>query len=321
MIHRKIRESLTQAIRTDKVFHAYVFSGPEGIGKRTLARDFAMALHCQSDNAPCGVCPECVKHKTGNHPDYRELVPEKDKKNISVDALRAACNELYIRPLIADRKILFIPEADLCEAGAQNALLKCFEEPPPYATILLAVRDLSALLATIRSRAVIYTLNPCSREEIKAFVTETYPKMAEKADFIADFSGGVIGRAAELCRDDTLSEKRRSLFALLKNFPDSRYAALKTADFLSGSPEDEALYYELCLSYFRDVALIGQGSDRLIHRDYEKELRAFSDKVGKKSAARALYLMAEAKNTKAKYANYGLFITDLLSSLWEVLHD
>ena len=137
MLHEAIRKNLIKTAESGDIFSALILSGPEGIGKGTIAREFAAAIHCEAESGrPCGVCPSCVKHKTGNHPDYFELTPEPGKKNISVSAVRSACENLFIKPLISDRKILFIPEADLCEAPAQNAMLKCFEEPPPYAVII-----------------------------------------------------------------------------------------------------------------------------------------------------------------------------------------
>ena len=123
-MHEAIRESLWLSLSKDRVFHAIIFEGPSGIGKRTLGREFAMALHCEGDVKPCGKCHACIKHKTGNHPDYIEVTPEKDKKAISVKVIREAVEDLYIKPLISDRKVIFIPEADLCEKAAQNAMLK-----------------------------------------------------------------------------------------------------------------------------------------------------------------------------------------------------
>ena len=104
--------------------------------------------------------------------------------------MRSSCEELFIKPLISDKKILFIPEADLCEAPAQNAMLKCFEEPPPYAVMILAVRDLSSLLDTIKSRTAIIPVNPEPEENIRAFIKENYPESAKNADFIAAFMVG-----------------------------------------------------------------------------------------------------------------------------------
>lgn len=322
MLHEAIRKNLIKTAESGDIFSALILSGPEGIGKRTIAREFAAAIHCEAESGrPCGVCPSCVKHKTGNHPDYFELTAEPGKKNISVSAVRSACENLFIKPLISDRKILFIPEADLCEAPAQNAMLKCFEEPPPYAVIILAVRDLSALLDTIKSRAAIIPINPEPEEGIRSFVKENYPDSAKNADFIAAFSCGIVKKAVLLSENAELSEKRAHLLSLLSSFSKSRLAAIRAADFLSENQDGEEFLYELTSSYFRDAAALKCGGKKLINSDFSSQIRAFSSSHTKKQLVSALSLLAYAKNDKSKNANYGLFTEDLLLRLWEVLHD
>ncbi|MDP4133697.1 MAG: DNA polymerase III subunit delta' [Bacillota bacterium] len=322
MIHKKLKQSLNKLIDNGQVFHAYIFEGPEGIGKRTLARDFAMALHCErQDVKPCGVCPSCIKHKTGNHPDYFEIQPEKDKKNISVDKIRAMCDEMYIRPILSDWKIFFIPVADLLEAPAQNAMLKVFEEPPEYAVIILAASNASRLLDTIKSRAVMYRLNPLSKDEIKQYVSEEYPDKQSFSDFIYDFSGGIIGKVEILLKNKEALDKRKELLKLLSGLHKGRFEALKMADFLTENQENEALLYEFALSYLRDLALLKQGGENLINSDFKESLYTFSKEVSAKGAARALFVMAEKRKDKSKYANYNLWITDLVISIWEEIND
>lgn len=321
MLHEALIKSLKKNVMSGDVFQAVIFEGPEGIGKKTLAELFSAAIHCESDaDKPCGVCPSCIKHKTGNHPDYFCLTPEKGKKNISVAAVRSACEELFIKPLISDKKILFIPEADLCEAPAQNAMLKCFEEPPPYAVIILAVRDLSALLDTIKSRAAVFSVTPESDESIKAFIRENYPDMTQSADFIASFSGGIVKKAIMLAEDEALSEKRRALLSALSSFHKGRLNALRVADYITDNIEDEALLFEIMLTFFRDAVTIKCGGERIINSDYVRDIGAFASACSLGGLVRALSLLAFSKNEKSKNANYGLFIADLTLRLWEVLH-
>lgn len=322
MLYEAIRKNLIKSAESGDIFSALIFSGPEGIGKKTLARMFAAAIHCEAkEGKPCGVCPSCVKHRTGNHPDYFELVPEDGKKNISVSAVRSACEELFIKPLISDKKILFVPEADLCEAPAQNAMLKCFEEPPPYAVIILAARDLSSLLDTIKSRAAIIPVNPEPEENIREFITKTYPECEKSAAFIAAFSCGIVKKAVLLAENEELSDKRTHLLSLLSSFSKSRLSALKTADFLTQNQDIEEFLYELVFTFFRDAAALKCGGNKLINSDFSAQIRAFGSTHTKKQLLDALSLIAYAKNDKSKNANYSLFIGDLLLRLWEVLHD
>ncbi|MDO5477949.1 MAG: hypothetical protein Q4G23_02165 [Clostridia bacterium] len=321
MIHEEVKKGLNHLIEKDRIFHAVIFSGTEGIGKKTLARSFAMAIHCESkDMRPCGVCPSCIKHKTGNHPDYREVYPEKDKKVIGVNVVREAFEDLYIKPLLSDKKIIFIPEADLLEAPGQNAMLKSFEEPPSYGVIILAVKNLSSLLATIKSRAVIYELNPVSQKKIEEILMGKHPEKAEEIPFIASFSGGLIGKAVSLCENDEFATLREEAIRLMLSFPKSRYAALKLSDFFKEKEEKEAVLFDIALSFFRDLSVCKEGSGDFINSDFSDEIISSAKDISKKGAANALFLLSEAKSKKSKNAIYDLWITNLFIEMWEVLN-
>ncbi len=321
MIHEDIKKGLNHLIENDRVFHAVIFSGTEGIGKKTLARSFAMAIHCESENMrPCGICPSCIKHKTGNHPDYREVLPEKGKKIIGVDVVREAFEDLYIKPLISDKKIIFIPEADLLEAPGQNAMLKSFEEPPSYGVIILAVKNMSSLLATIKSRAVIYELNPVPEAKIGDIIKEKYPEKAAEIPFLASFSGGIIGKAISLCESEEFSALRKEAINLLLSFPISRFGALKLSDFFKGKEDKESVLFDIALSFFRDLSACKEGADEFINSDIGDKIKEVASKVSKKGAAEAPFLLSEAKSKKAKNAIYDLWITNLFIEMWEVLN-
>ena len=321
MLHEDIVKGLNNLIEKDRVFHAVIFSGTEGIGKKTLARSFAMAIHCESENRPCGKCPSCIKHKTGNHPDYREVHPEKGKKTIGVDVIRDAFEDLYIKPLISDKKIIFIPEADLLEAPGQNAMLKSFEEPPSYGVIILAVKNLSSLLSTIKSRAVIYELNPAPEDEIEKILNENYPEKKTEIPFYKSFSGGIIGKAVALCESGEFSDLRAEEIKLLMEFPKSRFASLRLADFFKEREDKEAMLFDIALSYFRDLAAVKEGSDNIINSDVSEKISAAANSLSKKGIISSLLLLSEAKSKKAKNAIYDLWITNLFIQIWEVLND
>ncbi len=320
MIHEDIKKRIKYLIKNDAIFHANIFEGPEGIGKRTLARYFAMAIHCESDDAPCGKCPSCIKHQTKNHPDYMEVGPEMGKKTISVGKIREAFSDLYVKPLISDKKIIFVPEADLCEATAQNAMLKSFEEPPPYGIIILAVKNPSSLLPTIRSRAAVYSLNPAPKEEIEEFIKKTYMEKGERASFLAEFSGGIIGKAVALAEDGEFASLREDVLKLLFSFGESKLSAFKLVDFFKANPDKEPLIFDITLSFMRDIAAFSEGSDKLINEDKREEIGKLCSKISKKGAALALYRLVQSKNDKSKNANYDLWITNLLLALWEDIH-
>ena len=156
----RLKANLSAAVDRQREAHFYLISGPEGAGKKTLARLLSAALLCRDPaRRPCGQCPQCRKAMSGQHPDVI-TVDDPEKKTVPVKLVRQARDELFIRPNEGRRKILYIPRAqDLSPAG-QNALLKVLEEPPEYAVFLLLSDSPSRLLPTVRSRCVLLPLQP-----------------------------------------------------------------------------------------------------------------------------------------------------------------
>ena len=111
--------------------HSYLLCGPAGSGKHTLARILCAAMECEKDGAavPCGVCPGCRKALAGIHPDVI-TVDDPDHKAMTVDPIRAARSDMFIRPNEGRRQIYVIPRGQDMNESAQNALLKILEEPP-----------------------------------------------------------------------------------------------------------------------------------------------------------------------------------------------
>lgn len=322
-IHQAVWESLCRSIQRNTVSHAYLFEGSALIGKKTLARRFAMALQCESEDGekPCLTCPSCLKHKAESHPDYTVLLPEPGKKTIAVRAVRDALEDLFVRPFSSKRKILFVPDAELCDASAQNAMLKCFEEPPPYAVILLTAQNRTALLETIRSRARTYTLSPCPRDTLCRFIEAHYPDRAKERFFIADLSSGVIGRAVQLLEDEDARQCREALFSLLCHMHESRYKALKVADFFNEHPDADGTLFECCLIYLKDVVLSALSGTPPLLISYAEPIAKAAASASPKAWSKALFSLAESRADKAKYAGDSLWITERMIHLWEVLND
>ena len=193
---------LAKAAQTKKLSHAYLLTGPEGIGKKTLAMDFAARILCEGETKPCGTCKHCSMLAAGSHPDFITVNREKDRANVSIRLIREMIDDVYIKPLLASYKIILIPEADKMEFPAQNALLKVFEEPPSYCVILLVAKNEQSLLPTVRSRAVTVQVPHISEAVIAQKICELFPEYREDASFLAAFSGGIPGRALSMCENE-----------------------------------------------------------------------------------------------------------------------
>ena len=201
--------------------HAYLITGPSGIGKTLIARETAKALLCSqpSSDGACGVCPACRYVEAGSHPDFRELILASGEKNIKVADVRSRiCADVNIFPQISKRKVYLIDGDGLNEEG-QNALLKTLEEPPEYAVFILTAVDAGILLDTIVSRSVVISLVPNSEEEILEILEKRLGLSGSDALFYARYSNGIPGHAISLASSPWFSDLRSETVSLLFKLP------------------------------------------------------------------------------------------------------
>lgn len=140
--------------------HAYLISGGSGDSRAALADRLAAAYLCQGANPPCGGCRACRKVAAETHPDVYRAAPPPDRREITVDQIRALRADAYVRPNEGERKVYLIDPADAMNPAAQNALLKVLEEGPAYAAFLLLAARPGLLLDTVRSRCEPLALPP-----------------------------------------------------------------------------------------------------------------------------------------------------------------
>ena len=194
---------LNRSLSTERFFHAYLFAGPYGSGKKTAARQFAKGILCREEGRPCGVCSSCRLFDGHNHPDYTELMPENGR--VSVRMIRDLLNELSNRPYQAGYRVILLPEADLYNASCQNALLKTLEEPPANTVFLLLAEKPELLLPTIRSRTRLMRMGLLSNEEITAFLMEQGIG-SERALYCSEVANGNLGDALRFSHDENYWE-------------------------------------------------------------------------------------------------------------------
>lgn len=161
-----LRKELSLALEQNRLPHAIILQGPPGSGKRTLAQLLARARVCTAQGErPCGVCSSCIKAKAGSHPDIITESGGAAARSFHVDAVRRIRSDAHIKPNESHGKTYCLFEAHTMSDQAQNALLKILEEPPAGVMFVLTCPSASALLPTIRSRALILTLEPQKQTE------------------------------------------------------------------------------------------------------------------------------------------------------------
>jgi DNA polymerase-3 subunit delta' len=215
-------QRLREALAAAPVSHAFLISGPKGVGKAALATAFAQAICCSNIDSlnrsqPCGECRACRNVARGTHPDVetfdlegQAVFAEKGTRgaNLSIDTIRRLRSSAALLPLESTRRILIIDDAETMLEPAQQALLKTLEDPPSTVIILLLVDEPERLLETVRSRCHHVIVRPVSLPIIESAL-EKQGVDPERAAEIAALSRGCPAWAVAAARDLKLSQGRR----------------------------------------------------------------------------------------------------------------
>ena len=197
-----LKARLSASFRGGRTSHSYLLCGSAGSGKRTLAKILSAALQCEEAEVPCGICGPCRKVLGGNHPDVI-TVDDPEKKTVSVDLIRQARADMFVRPNEGRHKVYIIPRAQDMNESAQNALLKILEEPPSYGVFLLLTDNAEKLLPTVRSRCVELRLEPVPEQQALPWLAQRYPQRPqEDLRAVCRRSGGYLGQAAALLEEE-----------------------------------------------------------------------------------------------------------------------
>ena len=196
--NERLKENLRSSLRRGRGSHFYLISGPEGSGKRTLAKILAAALMCTGTDQPCGMCEGCRKVLSGVHPDFI-TVDDPEKKTVPVDLIRQARADIYVQPNEGQRKIYLFPRGQDMGIPGQNALLKILEEPPSYGVFLLITDTPERLLPTVRSRCTELALQPLTENVLRRELCRQFPEAEpDTVSAAISRSGGYLGQAKTL---------------------------------------------------------------------------------------------------------------------------
>ncbi len=216
----KIKEYLETAISTGEISHSYMFVGISGIGKSLFAREFAKKIICTDEAS-------LVKFDANSNPDYVEIEPE--GKTIKIEQIRNIQTKIAEKPIVSQKKVYVINDADSMSEEAQNCLLKTLEEPPEYAIIILVASNESNLLATIKSRCVIVNFTRLTNEQLKKYLKDV-------PNDILSLLGGSLERVNKIEQIKQEFEELEIIVESLKNKPLTQ--TLNSADILYTKKED-----------------------------------------------------------------------------------
>jgi DNA polymerase-3 subunit delta' len=200
----KQKEYLNQAIENKKVLHSYLFVGATGIGKKIIAKEFARKILCFENGLDTCNCKSCICFNGNSHPDFSILNEQDD--TIKVDEIRELIKKVYEKPIISNKKVYIINEADKMTQEAQNSLLKTLEEPPEFTTILLITSNENAILNTIKSRSLKVVFDNLNDDVLKEYL-EVKLGFNNISDNMLKAFAGSIGTASKLYQNIELYTK------------------------------------------------------------------------------------------------------------------
>ena len=270
---------LRQAIQNDRMAHAYLFAGPDGIGKRTCAYAFGAAVNCElnSDHA-CGVCSSCRKIIDGNYPDFMLIEPEGNF--IKIEQVREISRQLHFAPYEGRTRCVLFLDAEKLNPAAANALLKTLEEPRPNNLLILVSANPQQLLPTILSRCQRINFSPLSVADIEIFARERLEIEQGEARLLARLSGGSIGWILNADVDAIVQNRRDLLSELAGLDPADEVAIASFAEKIIETDTDLTTTFELLKTFLRDAAILAgrDNTDRLINIDIEDQIRNYASR-------------------------------------------
>jgi len=289
--HEKTLKIVARVLETRRLSHAYLFSGPDGIGKRLVAGAFAQALLCASGSAEsCGQCSSCVQVESGNHPDLHLIRPLEG--SIPIDRIRSLQQELTRKSFTGSYKVCIIDEAEKMNTASQNSLLKTLEEPTPDTVIILVTSQPYRLLATVRSRCQQFAFSPLTLPAAAALIREKAGIDESTALLLASITGGSPGKALELDTEYVLSLREQWIHQSIQNR--GRELFLLAEEFFQ---DKEAIEVKLNLVrlWFRDIILckIFGNVERLVNQDRGKEIAEISARWSMEQVLGVLLLIEE----------------------------
>ena len=316
--HEKQKVILKQALAQNRVGHAYLFSGLDAAGKKTLALEFAKVVNCEKADEihdSCGECPACLKINRHNHPDIFFI--EAEGQFIRINAIRDIQEQMTFKPMEGRRRVFVIDNADKMNDQAANALLKTLEEPSPANILILVTAKPYTLLSTIISRCRHMRFNPLSIDTVAKFLIERMNMEKKKALLLAGLSGGSIGQALELNKDDVIAYRTETLKLLANTKKSEPLSLLAFTSFFGQDKRGIKQGFNILKTCFRDALVYKETNNdqMLINQDNSSFIASLALRLSGEQILRNIALVEKAAETIEQNVNKSLTLETMAFKL------
>lgn len=257
----KAKKLIRRALTHDRMPHAFLFRGPEGVGKQLFARGLAAAINCRSGRRgeACGDCPSCRKFRSGNHPDFLVVSPEKG--TVKIEQVRQMCQALSYPPYESQMRVVLLEDVHGMRAEAANSLLKTLEEPPADNVLILTADSSREVLPTITSRCQVIPFYSLDQHDTRQILMQDQLDR-ETADLLARLSEGSPGRARLLLKTDMIAVMKKVVAVIADPSVDNDRDAgliLRTAEVMAEAKDNLPPLLGLLRIYLRDRLMLASG--------------------------------------------------------------
>ena len=304
--HEAQVEGFRRAVRRGRLAHAYLFTGPPGVGKRLFAVELAKALLCEGNTGDeleaCDRCPACAQVEAGTHPDFYPAARPADALEFPIELMRELCQGFALKSARGRGKVVVIDGADDLNRESANCFLKTLEEPPPRSVLVLIGSSPDRQLPTIVSRCQVIRFTPLPPETVGELLKAQGVDDPALRERLARLSGGSVGRALALAEPELQQFRRALREGLTRVPPDAVGLAKKWLELVEGAGKEAAaqrrraqLVLRLLVDFLDDALTVGLGgAPRRTEPEDQPALEALAGRVGPEALLAALERCLEA---------------------------
>lgn len=324
--HDAVRDRIIAAATAGRLGHAYLFAGPEGVGKRLFATELAKARLCEQPPRPmtaCGRCPACLQVLAGTHPDAFTVRRDEDANELDVETMREFCHRLSMKSSRGRGKIGIVEDADDFNASSANCFLKPLEEPPPGSLLILLATSVDRQLPTILSRCQVVSFAPLPPAEVRSILASNGVTDPDRVDRLVRLSGGSPGRALALNEDIFWSFRETLLASISAPRPDPGMLAAAWSEFVESAGKQGSLQRQRMSLSLRLLTELLQTALRISYGADTDDpdairLRPMAESAGPDRIADWLEACVEADRRIERYLQIGLVLDALLEKLFPI---